>query len=294
MTVVAREIPVARTKVAWYQRKSTKENARKAAAFLLLAAGAFLFLAPVVWMLSSSLKPNQLVFDGKWIPSTFEWGNYTNALTMVPFGTYFRNSGIVTGLSVIGALLSSSLVAYAFARLRWPGRDAAFALTIATMMIPFSVLVVPQYVLFKTLGWTGTILPLVVPAFFGNVFYVFLLRQFYMTIPRELSEAALVDGSSELRTFWSIILPLTKPALIAVALFTFLAAYKDFLGPLIYLNNQEQWTISLGLNMFKNQYGAQWQLMMAASTVALLPIVVLFFLAQRTFVEGITMTGVKG
>jgi multiple sugar transport system permease protein len=204
------------------------------------------------------------------------------------------NTLVIAGLTVAGTVASSAIVAYGFARLRWPGRNLIFLIYLSTIMLPFQVTMIPLYVLFKTLGWTGTILPLVVPAFFGNVFYVFLLRQFYMTIPLELSEAARVDGSSELRTFWSIILPLTKPALIAVALFTFLASYKDFLGPLIYLNNQEQWTISLGLNMFKNQYGAQWQLMMAASTVALLPIIVLFFFAQRTFVEGITMTGVKG
>jgi multiple sugar transport system permease protein len=277
-------------------RRASGRLLRKVMAYVILLPMAFGYVFPFYWMVSTSLKSDIEVF--KWppvlLPAILHWENYPAALTYIPFWSYMKNTLVIAGLTVTGTVVSSAIIAYGFSRIRWRGRDVIFVIYLSTIMLPFQVTMIPLYVLFKNLGWTGTILPLVVPAFFGNAFYVFLLRQFYMSIPLELSEAALVDGSSELRTFVSIILPLTKPALAAVALFTFLASYKDFLGPLIYLNSQEDWTISLGLNMFKNQYGAQWQLMMAASTVALLPVVILFFLTQRTFIQGITMTGVKG
>lgn len=273
-----------------------RRNYRKLIAYVIIIPMALAYVFPFYWMLATSLKSDIEVFA--WppvlIPSVFHWENYPAALAYIPFWRYMWNTMRISGLTVVGTVASSAVIAYGFSRIQWPGRNAFFLIYLSTIMLPFQVTMIPLYVLFKNLGWTGTILPLVVPAFLGNAFYVFLLRQFYMTIPQELSEAARVDGASEFRTFWTIILPLTRPALVSVGLFTFLAAYKDFLGPLIYLNSQQEWTISLGLNMFKNQYGAQWQLMMAASTVALLPIMVLFFFAQRTFVQGITMTGVKG
>jgi multiple sugar transport system permease protein len=269
---------------------------RKLIAYAVIVPMAVAYVFPFYWMVATSLKSDQEIF--KWppvlIPEVLHWENYPAALVYIPFWSYMKNTFVIAGLTVLGTVLSSAFIAYGFARIRWRGRDAIFLIYLSTIMLPFHVTMIPLYVLFKQLGWIGTILPLVVPAFFGNAFFVFLLRQFFLTIPLELSEAALVDGSSELRTFLSIILPLSKPALASVALFTFLASYRDFLGPLIYLNSQEDWTISLGLNMFRNMYGAQWQLMMAASTVALLPVVILFFLTQRTFVQGITMTGVKG
>jgi len=204
------------------------------------------------------------------------------------------NTLMVSGLTIVGMVLSCSLIAYGFSRVRWPGRDWVFLAYLSTIMLPAQVTMIPLYIVFRRLGWVGTYLPLIIPAFFGNALYVFLLRQFFMTIPNELSDAARIDGASELGIFTRIMLPLLKPALATVALFTFVGTYRDFLGPLIYLTNQEQWTISLGLKMFQNMYGAQWQLMMAASALTMLPMIILFMLTQRTFIEGITLTGIKG
>ena len=265
-------------------------------AYAIIIPLAFCYVFPFYWMVSTALKSDLEIFVWPPIlwPSVPQWQNFPAALDYIPFWSYMWNTIVIAVLTVVGTVVSSSLIAYGFSRIPWRGREVLFLIYLSTLMLPFQVTMIPLYIVFKNLGWTGSILPLVVPAFFGNPFYVFLLRQFFMSIPGELSEAARVDGSSELRTFLAIILPLSRPALAAVALFTFLASYRDFLGPLIYLSSQEQWTISLGLNMFKNQYGAQWQLMMAAAAVSLAPIVVLFFLAQRTFIEGIATTGLKG
>jgi multiple sugar transport system permease protein len=297
MTVATREIPITRARVAWYQRKSTKENARKALVFILLAAGAVLFIAPVLWMVSSSLKPNQLVFDGKWIPSTVLWSNYSDAMTAVPFGTYFKNTGIVTGFSVVGALLSSSLVAYSFARLRWPGRDLVFGIVLITMLLPGVVTFIPQYILFSKLGWTNTLRPLIVPTYFGNAFYIFLLRQFYRGIPMELSDAARIDGANELRIWWQVIMPLSKPALAAVGIFAFTGAWEDYFGPLIYLDDPDKFTLQLGLKAFESASGGGlplWNLLMAAGLVVMIPVIIAFFIGQKYFIEGVTLTGLKG
>lgn len=193
-----------------------------------------------------------------------------------------------------GTVLSCAFIAYGFARIRWPGRNIIFLIYLSTIMLPAQVTLIPLYLIFRDLGWVGTMLPLVVPHFFGNALYVFLLRQFLLTIPLELSDAAKIDGASELGILWHIMIPLMRPALAVVALFTFVQTYRDFLGPLIYLQNQQDWTISLGLKLFQNMYGAQWQLMMAASTLAMLPTIVLFFFTQKTFVRGIALTGLKG
>jgi multiple sugar transport system permease protein len=192
-------------------------------------------------------------------------------------------------------VLSNALIAYGFARVDWPGRNILFGLTIATMMIPFPVLMVPVYVIFKTLGWVGSPKPLWVPAFFGSAFNIFLLRQFFMTLPFELSDAARIDGSSEFGIFRDVILPLAKPALAVVALFTFMHVWNDFLGPLIYLTDQKTYTLAYGLQAYQSQHGGtQWPLLMAASTIVVLPVIVLFFFAQKTFIQGITVTGLKG
>jgi multiple sugar transport system permease protein len=204
------------------------------------------------------------------------------------------NTLLICVLAIVGTVTSCSLIAYGFARVRWPGRNTVFIVYLSTIMLPAQVTMIPLYIVFRQIGWIGTIWPLVVPAFFGNALYVFLLRQFFMTIPNELTDAARIDGASELGIFRRIMLPLLKPALATVALFTFVATYRDFLGPLIYLTEQNQWTISLGLKMFQNMYGAQWQLMMAAATLTMIPTVILFFLTQRTFIEGIALTGIKG
>ena len=216
-------------------------------------------------------------------------------MTELPFGRYALNTLIITLFSMVGVLLTSSLAAYGFARLRFPGRDVIFMVLLSTLMLPYAVIMIPQYIMFKYLGWIDTYLPLIVPNWFGGgVFNIFLLRQFFRTIPVDLSEAARIDGASELRIYWQIMLPLAGPALAVVAIFTFINTWNDFLGPLIYLSSQTNYTIALGLATFKGMYATQWHYLMAASTVMIVPIIVLFFLAQRYFVQGIVLTGVKG
>ncbi len=237
-----------------------------------------------------------------WIPHPLEWHNYKDAfmyhhdvLGYIPFLQYGENTVILAVLTVAGAVCSNALVAYAFARLRWKGRDAIFALTLATMMVPFPVTMVPIYALYKNLGWVGTFRPLWVGFWFGGAFNIFLLRQFFRTIPLELSEAAKIDGCSEFEIFRMVILPLAKPALSVVALFTFLGTWNDFLGPLIYLVNPKTFTLGLGLQAYQNQHGGTpWNLVMAATTIVVAPVIVLFFFAQKQFIQGIAVTGLKG
>ncbi|MCX7847083.1 MAG: carbohydrate ABC transporter permease [bacterium] len=223
------------------------------------------------------------------------WRNFAAAVAAIPFGRYTLNTLILCFLTVLGTTLSNSLVAYGFARIEWPGRDLYFAVTLATMMVPFPVTMISLYALFKWLGWVGTWLPLWVPTFFGSAFNIFLLRQFYLSIPKDLTEAARIDGCSEFQIYWRIILPLSRPALAVVALFQFMGTWNDFLGPLLYLNDQNKFTLSLGLQFFQSQSGGtEWHLLMAASTLMLLPILVLFFFTQKTFIQGIVTTGLKG
>jgi multiple sugar transport system permease protein len=213
----------------------------------------------------------------------------------VTFWTFLGNTTIVCVLGVLGTVLSNALIAYGFARVRWRGRDLFFGLTLATMMIPFPVLMVPLYGVFKSLGWIGTLLPLWVPSFFGSAFNIFLMRQFFRTIPEELSEAARIDGCSEWRIFWRIILPLSRPVLAVAALFHFLYAWNDFLGPLLYLTRKETFTLALALQSYQSQHGGvQWNYLMAASALTVIPIITLFFFAQKTFIQGIATTGTKG
>jgi multiple sugar transport system permease protein len=266
--------------------------------YVLLLLGAVAFLTPFAWMVSTSLKPlnETMRMPPQWIPSEIQWRNYGEAIeAMRMFWTYVQNTLFLCLMTVIGTVASSALAAYGFSRIEWRGRDKVFLIALATMMIPFPVIMVPIYSLFKSICWTGTFKPLWVPSFFAGAFNVFLLRQFFMTIPKDLSEAARIDGCSELRIFWQIILPLTKPALLVVALFQFMFTWNDFLGPLIYLTNQNQYTLSLGLQAFQTQHGGtSWHYLMAASTLVCLPVVVLFFFTQKSFIEGISTTGVKG
>lgn len=271
---------------------------------LALIALSIVFIMPFLWLISTSLKPiaETMKQPPTWIPSQFLWHNYRDAfmyqsdkLGYIPFLVYGRNTLLICILVVTGTLVSNSLVAYAFARLRWPGRDFAFAVTLATMMVPFPVTMVPIFGLFRDLGWIGTFRPLWVPAWFGSAFNIFLLRQFFRTLPFELSEAARIDGCSEWAIFRQIIMPLSKPALAVVALFTFMGTWNDFLGPLIYLLDQKTFTLSLGLQFYQSQNGGtQWNLLMAASTIVIAPIIVLFFFAQKQFIQGIAVTGLKG
>ncbi len=255
-----------------------------------------LFLVPFLWMISSSLKSNYQIFEvpPRWIPNPPQWDNYRNALTTLPFDRYIVNTAIITAFTIVGHLLSCTLIAYAFARLRAPGKNVLFVVMLATMMLPYPVTMVPLYVLFSRLGWINTFLPLTAPAYLGSAFYIFLLRQFFMTIPRDFEDAAVMDGANTLQILWRVILPLSMPALATVAIFTFQASWNDFLSPLIYLQKPELYTVTLGLQFFRSTYTTNWAYLMAASLVTTLPVIVVFFVAQKYFIEGITMTGVKG
>lgn len=271
---------------------------------LVLISLSIVFIFPLVWMISTSLKtnPEAMKLPPQLLPNVTQWHNYPDAVTYgskelgyIPFLVYARNTLLLAVLIVSGTVVSNALVAYSFARMRWPGRDLAFSLTLATMMIPFPVLMVPTFALFQKLHWIGTYRPLWVPAWFGSAFNIFLLRQFFRTIPFELSEAAKIDGCSEWATFRQVILPLAKPALAVVALFTFMGVWNDFLGPLIYLSNQHMFTLGLGLQAYQSRNGGtEWSLLMAASTIVIAPVIILFFFTQKQFIQGIAVTGLKG
>ena len=261
-----------------------------------LIPAALIFTLPFMWMLSTSLKPDVqfYAFPPVLIPSPLQWSNYPDAVTYITFFLYLRNTLTIAILATIGVLISSSLVSYSLARIPWPGRNILFILTIATLMLPFQVTMIPLFIVFKNLGWVNSWYPLIVPHWFGGALYIFLLRQFFMTIPMELSEAARIDGASELRIYSRIILPLSKPALATVAIFEFIARWRDYIGPLIYLSDQKQYTLSLGIYEYRSQYGAEWGLLMAASVLITMPIILLFFFLQKIFVQGIALTGIKG
>ena len=254
-----------------------------------------MMLLPLVWMVSSSLKPNYEVFQfpPSWVPSPILWSNYPKAMTFVPFVTFIRNTLIITGACLAGTLLSNVLIAYAFARLKARGREVLFYVVLSTLMLPYAVTMVPQYAIFNKLGWINTFWPLIVPSFFGNPFFIFLLRQFFRGIPHELEEAAAIDGAGALRTLWSVILPLTWPALVTVAIFQVQATWNEFLGPLIYLSKESLFTVQVGLNYFVGQYSGGWNLLMAASTVVLIPVIAMFYFGQKLFIKGIVVGGVK-
>jgi multiple sugar transport system permease protein len=267
------------------------------AAFVILAAGAAFFVLPFFWMISTSLKPlNQTMSNPLvWWPPHPQWKNYPETIQfMLHFWRYTFNTLLVCVLSVLGCVFSSALAAYGFSRVKWPGRDQVFLLVIMSMMLPFAVTVVPMYALFRSLDWTGTLKPLWVPAWFAPAFNIFLLRQFFFTLPSDLSEAARIDGCSEWRIFWQIILPLSRPALAVVALFQFMGSWNDFFGPLVYLSDPKQFTLSLALQNFQSQQGGTaWHYLMAAAVLITAPVILLYFLCQKSFRQGIATTGVK-
>jgi multiple sugar transport system permease protein len=261
----------------------------------ILIALAIMFLAPFVFMVLTALMTNDQTLSSKLWPHPFHWSNVTEIFHKAPLWRYTLNTMIYAGLSTIGVLVSSIPVAYALSRLRWRGRDAAFLLVLATMMLPAQVTAVPLYVMWSKLHLVGSLAPLVIPNWFGDAFSIFLLRQFFLTIPEEYSDAARVDGCGELRILLTVVLRLAKPAIAAVALFAFLYAWNDFFGPLLYTSeNQDHWTLSLGLSQFRTQYQVQWNLTMMATILFMAPVIALFFAAQKAFVEGVTLTGVKG
>jgi multiple sugar transport system permease protein len=293
-------------------RARTRSHPERWFAFLAMCLISLGFLFPLVWMFSTSIKPldQTMRYPPQFLPDgTFaEWSqtavnNYWRVIThdKMDFPRYTRNTLLIAALSILGTVISCSLVAYGFAKIKFKGRGVLFALMLSTMMIPFPVLMVSLFSIFKWMGdstpiqMLGTLRPLWLPAFFGSAFNIFLLRQFYLTIPEELSEAARIDGCSEFGIWWRIVLPLSKPALTVVALFTFMGVWKDFFGPLIYLQHPNQYTLSLGLQVFQSTHGGtEWNLLMAGSLLILTPVIVLFFLAQKTFIQGIATTGMKG
>ncbi|NLN77765.1 MAG: carbohydrate ABC transporter permease [Armatimonadetes bacterium] len=224
----------------------------------------------------------------------FQWSNYTRGLVFIPFFEQLRNTLIISIFTVIGTILSCSLVAYGLSKIDWKGRNVLFVVMLSTMMLPAQVTMIPVFAIFVRLGWVDTFLPLIVPSFLGTPFFIFLLRQFFLGIPKELSEAAKLDGCGEFGIYRRVIMPLSKPALATVGLFTFMAAWNDFMGPLIYLLDESKYTLSLGLAMFTGQYGNEYGMLMAVSAVVTIPIIVLFFFTQRTFIQGMTMSGIKG
>lgn len=268
----------------------------KGTAYLAGLIAAAAFALPFFWMVSTSLKVPGDVFISPptWIPWPLQWQTYLEAWTFIPFFSYTINTLQIAIPSIFGVLLSCTLTAYGFARIRAWGRNVLFFICLSTMMIPWAVTMVPVFVIFKNLGWTGTYLPLIVPNFLGGAFYIFLLRQFFLTIPMELSDAARVDGCSELGIFARVILPLSKPVLATVTLFEFNRVWSDYLAPLIFLTRQEHFTIALGLTYFLDRDRPLWNLAMAGNTMAILPVIIVFTLAQRAFIEGITLTGIKG
>jgi multiple sugar transport system permease protein len=269
----------------------------KITVYILLIGFSILFAFPFVWMVGTSLTPGELVLDRNrpFIPLQPQWSNYSEALTVLPFATFLKNTLIISIMCVIGQTISASLVAFAFARLKFPGRDALFVMVLATMMLPGQVTMIPTFIMFTIPGWIDSLKPLIVPAFFGGgAFFIFLLRQFFLTIPTELEDAARIDGCGSFGIYRHVILPLSKPALTAVALFSFMGHWNDFLGPLIYTQSEENKTLALGLSAFKGLHGTEYHLMMAASVAVLLPVIILFFFSQKYFVEGVVTSGVKG
>jgi len=263
----------------------------------ILLIGAFIMSLPFVWLVSSSFKLEEkiFIFPPEWIPDPFRPQNYVEALLYKPFGLYFFNTMRIVTLNLIAILLSASFCGYGFARIRFPGRDFWFSMVLATLMVPYFVLMVPQFIMFSRLGWVDTFHPLTIPFFFGGgAFNIFLFRQFFRSLPEELADAGRIDGCTEFGIYWRIMMPLCKPALATVAVFTFLAAWNDYIGPLLYLRSDYNFTVAIGLATFRGVMRTEWNLLMAASTAMILPVILLFFFAQRYFVDGLVLSGLKG
>lgn len=276
-------------------RNRSKILASSSSRMVLILLITIIYVSPFFWMLSTSLKADHDLFlsPPKLIPNPLIFQNYKKALEYFPFFRYFRNSLVITFGTILGTLLSCSLVAYSFSKLRWWGRNFFFYVMIGTVMIPFAVTVIPQFIIFVKLGWINTFLPLIIPSFFGTPLYIFLIRQFFQTIPDELLDAARVDGASEFQIFLQVMLPLCKPVLFLIALFQFLASWNNYLGPLIYLTDESKYPLSLGLPQFLDRYGTHWNWMMAAATTSIVPIIIFFFFAQSYLIEGIKISGLN-
>jgi multiple sugar transport system permease protein len=265
--------------------------------YLVLGLFSFSTLFPLFWMISTSLKSGDIIFEmpPRMLPDGFHWENYSRAVTEINFFTLFKNSVVITGFKLISEIFVSALVAYGFARFNFPGKNIWFLILLATIMIPGEVTMIPVFIGFSEIGWSNSIKPLILPGFFGgNATFVFLLRQFFLTIPKELEESAIVDGATRFKIFYRIFIPLSIPAFIVIGIFSFQGSWNDLLAPLIYLNDTEKFTLPLGLAMFKGMLKVEWGPLMAGSILALLPVVIVFFLVQKYFVEGVKMSGIKG
>ncbi|MGB6129110.1 MAG: carbohydrate ABC transporter permease [Psychrilyobacter sp.] len=273
-----------------------KKNLKKTCVYIILIFFSLLFLAPFFWLLTTSVKgPEEVfLFPPKWIPTTWHFENFMKAWNLQPFNLFLKNSLIVVVLSTIGQVFSSSLVAFGFARFEFRGRNFLFMIVLATMMIPWDVTMIPLYMQFNFLGWINTLKPLIVPSYFGSAFFIFLLRQFLMGIPKDLDEAAKIDGANAFQIYWKIYLPLMKPALVLISVFNILGTWNDYLGPLIFLNDQRKYTLSLGLSQFKGMNGVDTTSMMAITTLICLPPLIMFFIAQKHIIDGVSSTGLKG
>ena len=276
--------------------KSKRQKRVKIISYILLIAISVTMLFPFFWMIRSAFMTNREITTVpiQWIPSQFNFDNFVEAFTRDSFGRYFLNSGIIVIVNMVGGVLSSSFIAFGFSRLKFKGRNIWFALLLSTMMIPYTVLMIPQFLIWQSVGGYNPFLPLTVPCFFGSAFNVFLVKQFYSGIPKEYDEAAIVDGANYFTIYAKIILPMSKPALCTVGVFTFMNTWNDFMGPLLYLDDQKLKTVSLALQNFMGEHTSQWNLLMAVATVITLPMIAVYFAAQKYFIEGITFSGLKG
>lgn len=276
-------------------KKTQRQAISTTVATIVLIIGAIVLLFPLAWVFSTSLKSSREVFLDSWIPDKLLWSNYLDALKAVPLVLYFKNTMFVLIPVLIGTLVSNSLVAYGFARLNVPKKGLFFTILMATMLLPGQVLMIPQFLIFQQLNLVDSTLPLILPAFFGSAFNIFLLRQYMSSIPFSFDEAAAIDGASKFTIFWRVIMPLCKPVLTAISIFAITGVWNDYQGPLIYLKDINKFTLAIGISMFKGKYAVEWNMMMAATILVMLPIVILFFVAQKYFIEGITISsGVKG
>lgn len=276
--------------------KKIATNVKKFFSYLIMSLGALVMIVPFLWMISTALKESGQVFKmpPQWIPNPVVWGNFSRAWNSLPFGIFTSNSFKIAVLSCVGTLLSCSWAAFAFSRLNFPAKDVLFAIILATMMIPGQITMIPVFIVMKYLGWYDTHLPLWVPHFFGTAFGTFLLRQFFISLPKELDDAAKIDGCNPFQIYWKIFLPLSKPALATLGVLTFLGSWNNLLGPVIYLKTIEKFTLMIGLSFFQGQYVTDYSLLMAGSLISLLPIILLYMVAQKYFVQGIALTGIKG